>query len=493
MNCNDLPFLSLPREQQRALTRRTFLQRSAGGLGLAALGSLMQGRLSAANDGANIGLPGFPNHAAKAKRIIYLFQSGAPSQMDLFDPKPELAKRFKENLPDSIRKGQRLTTMTSGQKSFPVAPSIFKFAQHGQSGAWLSELLPHLSKVADDLCIVRSVFTEAINHDPAITFMQTGSQLAGRPSFGSWISYGLGSENKDLPAYVVLTSFGTGRKDDQPLYDRLWSSGFLPAKHTGVKFRNSGDPVLYLSNPAGMDRATRRESLDELAALNGKRFEALGDPEIQTRVAQYEMAFRMQASVPELTDLSKEPQHVLDSYGPEVKRPGSYAANCLLARRLAERDVRFIQLFHMGWDHHGNLPNAIKGQCFDTDQATAALIQDLKQRDLLKDTLIVWGGEFGRTIYSQGTLTDTNYGRDHHPRCFTMLLAGAGVKSGQTFGETDDYCYNIVRDPVHVHDLHATVLHLLGIEHTRLTFPFQGRDFRLTDIHGGLVKPLLMS
>jgi len=493
MNCNDPAFLSLHREAQRAVTRRTFLQRAAGGLGLAALGSLLNDKVLAAGNVANAGLPGFPNYAPKAKRIIYLFQSGAPSQMDLFDPKPELATRRGEDLPASIRQGQRLTTMTSGQKTFPVAPSIFKFAQHGQSGAWLSELMPHLSGVADDLCIVRSVFTEAINHDPAITFMQTGSQLAGRPSFGSWIGYGLGSENKDLPAYIVLTSFGTGRKDDQPLYDRLWSSGFLPAKHTGVKFRNTGDPVLYLSNPPGMDRDTRRETLDELAALNQKRFDVLGDPEIQTRVAQYEMAFRMQASVPDLTDLSKEPPHILEMYGPDVKKPGTYAANCLLARRLAERDVRFVQLFHMGWDHHGGLPAAIKGQCSDTDQPTAALIKDLKQRDLLKDTLIVWGGEFGRTIYSQGTLTETNYGRDHHPRCFTMFLAGAGVKVGQTYGETDDYCYNIVRDPVHVHDLHATVLHLLGIEHTKLTFPFQGRDFRLTDIHGGLVKPLLLA
>lgn len=494
MNCNDHVFLSLAQAQRAAVTRRTFLQQAAGGIGLAALGSLMGGSAAQAGvPGANPALVGFPNFAPKAKRIIYLFQSGAPSQMDLFDPKPALVGRRGEDLPPSIRQGQRLTTMTSGQKTFPVAPSIFEFKQHGQSGAWMSNLLPHLSEVADDLCIVRSVFTEAINHDPAITFMQTGSQLAGRPSFGSWVGYGLGSVNQDLPAYIVLTSFGTGRKDDQPLYDRLWSSGFLPAQHTGVKFRNGGDPVLYLSNPPGMDRETRRETLDELAALNGKRFDVLGDPEIRNRVTQYEMAFRMQASVPELTDLSKEPQHILDMYGPEVKRPGSYAANCLLARRLAERDVRFVQLFHMGWDHHGGLPNAIKGQCFDTDQATAALIKDLKQRDLLKDTLIVWGGEFGRTIYSQGTLTETNYGRDHHPRCFTMFMAGAGVKTGQTYGETDDFCYNIVKDPVHVHDLHATVLHLLGIEHTKLTFPFQGRDFRLTDIHGGLVKPLLLS
>jgi len=492
MNCNDHLLLNLTFAQRAALTRRTFLQRSASGIGLAALGSLLGERIAQASaKPANTGLPGFPNYAPKAKRIIYLFQSGAPSQMDLFDPKPELAKRRGEDLPDSIRKGQRLTTMTSGQKKFPVAPSIFNFAQHGQSGAWFSELLPNLSGIADDLCVVRSVFTEAINHDPAITFMQTGSQLAGRPSIGSWVGYGLGSACRDLPAYVVLTSFGTGRKDDQPLYDRLWSSGFLPSEHQGVKFRNTGDPVLYLSNPAGVDRETRRETLDELAALNKKRFDVLGDPEIQTRVAQYEMAFRMQSSVPDLTDISKEPQSVIDAYGPEVKTPGTYASNCLLARRLAERDVRFIQLFHMGWDHHGGLPAAIKGQCRDTDQPTAALIKDLKQRGLLDDTLIVWGGEFGRTIYSQGTLSETNYGRDHHPRCFTMLLAGAGIKPGTTLGETDDYCYNIVSNPVHVHDLNATIMHLLGIDHTRLTYRYQGRDFRLTDIEGHLVKAVL--
>jgi len=492
MNCNDHLLLNLTFAQRAALTRRTFLQRSASGIGLAALGSLLgEGIAQASTKPANTGLPGFPSYKPKAKRIIYLFQSGAPSQMDLFDPKPELAKRRGEDLPDSIRKGQRLTTMTSGQKKFPVAPTIFNFQQHGQSGAWFSELLPNISSVADDLCVVRSVFTEAINHDPAITFMQTGSQLAGRPSIGSWVGYGLGSENKDLPAYVVLTSFGTGRKDDQPLYDRLWSSGFLPSEHQGVKFRNTGDPVLYLSNPAGVDRETRRETLDELATLNKKRFDALGDPEIQTRVAQYEMAFRMQSSVPDLTDISKEPQSVIDAYGPDVKTPGTYASNCLLARRLAERDVRFIQLFHMGWDHHGGLPNAIKGQCRDTDQPTAALIKDLKQRGLLDDTLIVWGGEFGRTIYSQGTLTADNYGRDHHPRCFTMFLAGAGIKPGLTLGETDDYCYNIVSNPVHVHDLNATIMHLLGIDHTRLTYRYQGRDFRLTDIHGELVKPIL--
>ncbi len=451
-----------------------------------ALGSLMGGQAQ-----AETGMLKALHHAPKAKRVIYLFQSGAPSQMDLFDPKPALKDRRGEDLPASIRQGQRLTTMTSGQKTFPVAPSIFEFKQHGKSGMWFSELMPHMAGLADEWCMIRSMHTEAINHDPAITFMQTGSQLAGRPSIGSWVGYGLGSVNADLPAYVVLTSFGSGRKDDQPLYDRLWGAGFLPAKHQGVKFRNKGDPVLYLSNPPGMDAGTRRETLDELAGLNRQHFDALGDPDIQTRIAQYEMAFRMQTSVPELTDLSKESKQTLESYGPDVSRPGSYAANCLLARRLVERDVRFIQLFHMGWDHHGGLPNAIKGQCQDTDQATAALINDLKQRGLLDDTLIIWGGEFGRTIYSQGTLTDSNYGRDHHPRCFTMLMAGGGVKKGLTLGATDDYCYNVTENPVHVHDLNATIMHLLGVDHERLTFRFQGRDFRLTDIHGEVVQAVL--
>ncbi|MBI3878716.1 MAG: DUF1501 domain-containing protein [Verrucomicrobia bacterium] len=492
MNCNDHQFLGLDAATRKALTRRTFLSRSAAGLGLAALGSLLDENLFAAGapkaGGPAGALAGYPHFPIKARRVIYLFQSGAPSQMDLFDPKPQLAGKRSEELPDSIRKGQRLTTMTSGQKNFPVAPSIFKFAQHGKSGAWLSELMPHLATTVDDLCFIKSMHTEAINHDPAITFFQTGRQLAGFPSMGSWLSYGLGSECKDLPAYVVLTSFGTGRKDDQPLYDRLWSSGFLPTQHQGVKFRNTGDPVLYLSNPPGVDRATRRETLDELAALNRNRHAAMGDPEITARIAQYEMAFRMQASVPDLTDISKEPASVLEMYGPEVKTPGTYAANCLLARRLAERDVRFVQLFHMGWDHHGGLPKAIKGQCNDTDQPTTALIKDLKQRGLLDDTLIIWGGEFGRTIYSQGTLTAENYGRDHHPRCFTVFLAGGGIKPGVSLGETDDYSYNIVSNPVSIYDLHATMLRLLGIDHNRLTYKFQGLDARLTGVEGA--KPV---
>jgi len=471
---------------QDACNRRAFLNRSAGGLGALALASLSDTKPVRADE-----LPAGFKKPAKAKRIIYLFQSGAPSQMDLFDPKPGMEKHRGEDLPASIRQGQRLTTMTSGQSKFPVAPSMFKFKQQGKSGMWMSELMPHMSGVADEFCMIRSMNTEAINHDPAITFIQTGSQLAGRPSIGSWLGYGLGSENKDLPAYVVLTSFGSGRPDDQPLYDRLWSAGFLPSKHQGVKFRNKGDAVLYLSNPPGVDADDRRATLNRLSALNGLSHDRLGDPEIQTRIAQYEMAFRMQTSVPDLLDLSMETKKTLEMYGPDVSRPGSYAANCLLARRLAERDVRFVQLFHMGWDHHGGLPKAIRGQCQDTDQATAALITDLKQRDLLKDTLIVWGGEFGRTIYSQGALTADNYGRDHHPRCFTMLMAGAGIKAGMTYGETDDYCYNITKDPVHVHDLNATILHLLGVDHERLTYRYQGRDFRLTDIHGSLVKGVL--
>jgi hypothetical protein len=473
---------------QDFLNRRIFLRNGAAALSATALAGLLSPQKGQAQDPD---LQGFPNFPAKAKRVIYLFQSGAPSQMDLFDPKPSMEKVRGQDLPESIRKGQRLTTMTSGQKNFPVAPSIFKFARHGQSGQWMSDVLPHLSKQADELCFIKSMHTEAINHDPAITFCQTGHQLAGRPSIGSWLSYGLGTENSELPSYVVLTSWGTGRPNDQPLYDRLWGAGFLPTQHQGVKFRNSGDPVLYLSDPKGMNRSMRRDMLDELAMLNRKDHQLVKDPEIDARISQYEMAFRMQTSVPELTDVSKEPKHILNSYGPDVLKPGTYAANCLLARRMAERDVRCIQLFHMGWDHHGGLPNAIKGQCRDVDQPTAALIKDLKQRGLLEDTLIVWGGEFGRTIYSQGKLTETNYGRDHHPRCFTIFMAGAGIKKGMSYGSTDDYCYNITENPVHVHDLNATIMHLMGVDHKKLTYPFQGRDFRLTDIHGHLIKDIL--
>ena len=429
--------------------------------------------------------------APTAKRVIYLFQSGAPSQIDLFDYKPALEALRAKELPDSVRQGQRLTGMTATQTSFPVAPSLFKFSQHGQSRAWVSELMPYTSRVADDLCFIKSMNTEQINHDPAVTFCQTGFQLAGRPSIGSWLAYGLGSENKELPAFIVMISQGSGNRSDQPLYDRLWGSGFLPGKYQGVKFRAGGDPVLYLSNPPGVDSAMRRRYLDDLAELDQINLHEYNDPEIATRVSQYEMAFKMQASVPELTDLSKEPPRTFELYGSDARKPGTFAANCLLARRLAERNVRFIQLFHRGWDQHTNLPSQIRGQAKDTDQASAALITDLKERGLLNDTLVVWGGEFGRTVYSQGKLTADDYGRDHHPRCFTIWMAGGGVKSGVTFGETDDFSYNVVRDPVDIHDLHATILRTLGIDHTRLTFKFQGRHFRLTDVKGRIVNELL--
>ncbi|MBY0523948.1 MAG: DUF1501 domain-containing protein [Gemmataceae bacterium] len=480
-------------ESQLLLTRRHFFGRAATGIGAAALASLLDKDIAAAPDAKKDtgGWPGFPNFAPKAKRVIYLFQSGAPSQMDLFDYKPKLNELRGTELPESIRKGQRLTGMTSRQESFPVAPSMFKFARRGQCGSWVSDLMPHTAGVVDDLCFIKSMHTEAINHDPAVTFFQTGFQLAGRPSIGSWLSYGLGSDNRDLPAFVVLLSQGTGNLNDQPLYDRLWGSGFLPTKYQGIKFRSVGEPVLYLSNPPGVGDGTRRRVLDDLARLNQLKLEESGDPEIATRIAQYEMAYRMQTSVPELTDVSKEPKHVLDMYGPNARKPGTYAANCLLARRLAERGVRFIQLFHRGWDQHSSLPKQIAGQCSDTDQPSAALIKDLKQRGLLDDTLVIWGGEFGRTVYCQGTLTATDYGRDHHPRCFTIWMAGGGIKGGTSYGATDDYCYNITENPVHVHDLHATVLHCLGIDHTKLTYKFQGRYFRLTDVHGKIVEDVL--
>ncbi|HZO56805.1 MAG TPA: DUF1501 domain-containing protein [Bryobacteraceae bacterium] len=475
-----------PIDQARlAITRRHFFSRMATGLGATALGSLLaaEGTKSAA------GLPGLPHFAPKAKRVIYLFQHGAPSQLDLFDYKPQLAEARGKDLPASIRMGQRLTGMTAYQATFPVAPSVFKFSQHGQGGMWLSELIPHIAGVADDLCLVKTLHTEAINHDPAVAFFQTGFQLAGRPSMGAWVSYGLGSENQDLPAFVVMVSQGTGNA--QALADRAWGAGFLPSKYQGVKFRAGGDPVLYLSNPPGYDSSARRRYLDDLAKLNEVNQREIQDPEISTRIAQYEMAFRMQTSVPELTDLSKEPESTFEMYGPDSRKPGSYAANCILARRMAERGVRFIQLFHRGWDQHGNLPREIKQQCRQTDQPSAALVRDLKQRGLLDDTLIVWGGEFGRTVYSQGTLTETNYGRDHHPRCFSMWLAGGGVKPGLTYGETDDFSYNIAENPMEIHDLHATMMHLLGVDHTKLTYKFQGRHYRLTDVHGRVVKDIL--
>ncbi len=474
MNANSIHHLSQ--------TRRALLSRGAAGIGGLALASLLSEDVWAGGV-----LPSIP-FAAKAKRIIYLFMQGGPSQLDLFDPKPGLAKRHGEELPDSVRKGQRLTTMTSKQTTLPVAASPFKFAQHGQSGAWMSELLPHLSKVSDELCIIRSMHSEAINHDPAITFLQTGHQQPGRPSFGAWMSYGLGTENRDLPAFTVLISRGSAVSPADPLYARLWGSGFLPSNHQGVSFRSSGDPVLYLSNPPGVSKDDRGHLLQTLGKLNSMQHAKTLDPEIETRIAQYEMAFRMQSSVPELTNLTGESEATFQRYGEDARRPGTFAANCLLARRLAERGCRFIQLYHRGWDQHYNLPTNLALQCKDVDQAIAALIQDLKQRGLLEDTLVVWGGEFGRTTYSQGKLTPTNFGRDHHGRCFTMWMAGGGVKPGITYGETDDYCYGITRDPVHVHDLNATILRLFGVDHLKLTYRFQGRDYRLTDLAGKVIS-----
>jgi len=483
-------------ERQRHLTRRHFFSRAGTGLGSIALAALFDrdvgaGGLAPSRAGTGAGIDGFPNFAPRARRVIYLFQSGAPSQMDLFDAKPGLDRVEGTDLPASIRMGQRLTGMTARQDHFPVAASRFRFARHGQSGATLSDLLPYTARVSDDLCFIKSMHTEAINHDPAVTFFQTGAQLAGRPSIGAWAAYGLGSENQDLPAFVVMISQGTGNPNDQPLYDRLWGSGFLPTTYQGIKFRSLGDPVLYLSNPPGLSAAARRRTLDDLSKLDELNHRQFGDPEILTRIAQYEMAFRMQTSVPELIDLSTEPDSVFRLYGPHSRRPGTYAANCLLARRLAERGVRFIQLFHRGWDQHTHLPIQIAGQCRDTDQASAALVMDLKERGLLEDTLVIWGGEFGRTVYCQGTLTPHDYGRDHHPRCFTIWMAGGGIRPGITHGATDDYGYNIAHDPVHVHDLHATILHCLGIDHTKLTFKYQGRHHRLTDVHGTVVKSIL--
>ena len=428
--------------------------------------------------------------APKAKRIVYLFQSGGPSHLELLDHKPNLKKLHGTELPDSIRHGQRLTGMTSGQKSFPVIAPKFKFHQSGQAGTWVSELLPHTARVMDDICLIRSMHTEAINHDPAITFIQTGSQQPGRPSLGAWLSYGLGSEADDLPAFIVLISHGSGKDANQGLLERLWGSGFLPSSHQGVKFRSSGDSVLYLSDPPGIDRDLRRQMLDGLAQLNQRELAQSGDPEISTRISQYEMAFRMQSSVPDLTDMSKESAKTFELYGEESKKPGTFAANCLLARRMLERGVRCVQLYHRGWDQHGGLPTNIPKQAHDIDQPQAALITDLKQRGMLEDTLIVWAGEFGRTVYGQGGLQE-DYGRDHHGRCFSVWLAGGGIKPGIVHGETDDYGYNITRDPVHIHDLNATILHCLGYDHKRLTYRYQGRDFRLTDVHGNVVKPIL--
>ncbi|MBX2873687.1 MAG: DUF1501 domain-containing protein [Saprospiraceae bacterium] len=471
-------------------SRRAFLAKSAMGFGALGLASLLNptGLMARTSTPASIGLPSLPHFAAKAKRVIYLFQSGAPSQMDLFDPKPLLNDMYGEELPDSIRLGQRLTGMTAGQTSFPLAGSLFEFKQHGQSGAWMSELLPYQSKIVDELCFIHSMHTEAINHDPAATFMQTGSQFPGRPSIGSWINYGLGSENENLPGFIVLITKNGG---GQPLYSRLWGNGFLPAKHQGVRFLSGKDPVLYLTNPAGISKDDRKTQLALLRQMQEEQFEAFNDPEIEARIAQYEMAFRMQSSVPEISDISGEPDYIYDLYGEDSRDPGTYAANCLLARRLIEKGVKFIQLYHRGWDHHNNLPAQLPRLCKQTDQASAALIIDLKQRGLLDDTLVIWGGEFGRTNYSQGTLTNTNYGRDHHPKCFSLWMAGAGIKKGMRYGRTDDFSYNIIENPVHVHDFQATLMHLLGIDHERFTYKFQGRRYRLTDVHGKVVKDIL--
>ena len=472
-------------------TRRQFFGRSAKGLGLAALGSLMPGMAGAEPESP--GKIATQHLRPRAKRAIYLFMSGAPSQIDLFDHKPKMAEWYDKDLPDSIRMGQRLTTMTSGQKRFPVAPTIYNFKQHGESGAWVSELLPNMAKMVDDIAIVKTLWTEAINHDPAITYIQTGSQIPGRPSLGAWLSYGLGSENENLPGFVVLNSTWSAKRDAQALYSRLWGSGFLPSKHQGVALRSQGDPVLYLSNPKGMTPDIRRAMLDGVQTLNQRHYEEVGDPETHARITQYEMAFRMQTSVPELTDMSDEPDHIFDLYGPDSRKPGTFAYHCLLARRMAERGVRLTQIFHRGWDQHGNLTGDLPLQCGDVDRPAWALVQDLKMRGLLDDTLVVWGGEFGRTIYCQGGLSPTNYGRDHHPRCFTMWLAGGGVKGGTVYGETDDFSYNIVRDPVHIRDLNATILHQLGIDHNRFTVKFQGADMKLTGVeaHAHVVKGIL--
>jgi hypothetical protein len=479
------------RQHIERLTRRHFFGRTGLSLGAAALSTLLAeharsdatpvGRSSAAGTLTG-GLPGLPHFPPKARRAIYLHMNGGPSQMDLFDYKPKMGALFDKDLPDSIRMGQRLTTMTSGQARFPIAPSKYKFAQHGQSGMWVSELLPWTARLADEIALVKTVWTEAINHDPAVTYICTGSQLPGRPSLGSWLSYGLGTMNQNLPAFVVMTASWSSKTPAQAIYNRLWGTGCLPTKHQGVALRSTGDPVLFLSNPQGVDPATRRRTLDAINRLNHNEFDQFADPETQARIAQYEMAFRMQTSVPELADISQEPKHVLDLYGPDVHKPGSFTRCALLARRLAERDVRFVQIFHRGWDQHGNLAGDLPRQCDDVDQATFALVTDLKQRGLLDDTLIIWGGEFARTIYCQGKLTRDNYGRDHHPKCFPLWMAGAGIKPGVVYGETDDFSYNVVANPVHIHDLNATILHCLGIDHRRLSMKFQGLDVRLTGV-----------
>jgi hypothetical protein len=473
------------RNYSRFSSRRDFLARSAYGLGAAALYSLLGGSNAKAADRE------FPNLPPRAKRIIFLFQAGGPSHLDLLDYKPQMKGRFNHDIPPSVFGGQRVTGMVAQQDRFPVVPTVYGFRQYGESGQSLSELLPHTGKVVDDICVIRSAYTEAINHDPAVTFIQTGSQLPGRPSFGSWVSYGLGNENQNLPAFVVMNSLPSNGMADQGLLSRLWGSGFLPSRYQGVQFRSSGDAVLYLSNPPGITPEMRRTQLDTLAQLNTSTHDRIGDPEIETRIAQYEMAFRMQTSVPDLLDTSKEPEHVLAVYGDDCRKPGTFAANCLLARRLAERNVRFIQLYHRGWDHHAGLTEKIPALARDTDQPAAGLIQDLKQRGMLKDTLVVWAGEFGRTPYAQGSPKPDNYGRDHHGRVFSLWMAGGGVKPGLAYGSSDDYGFNVAEGGVHIHDLQATILYLLGMDHEKLTYTFQGRRFRLTDVAGRVVKEIV--
>jgi hypothetical protein len=476
-------------EHHLNLNRRKFLSKLSLGLGSVALGSLLIPELFTGTDSGADFIPGMPNFAPKAKRVIYLFQNGAPSQLESFDYKPKLREMRGQELPPSVRGNQILTGMTSGQASFPLVGSFYDFKQYGQSGAWISDLFPHTAKIADDLCIIRSMHTEAINHDPALTFFQTGAQQGNRPSMGSWVSYGLGSENKNLPAFTVLLSKGKG--DGQGVYSKLWSNGFLDSIHQGIQFSSSEDPVLYLKDPDGMSRDERRKMLDKLAELNDMSYKEFNDPEINTKVQQYEMAYRMQTEVPDIMDVSKESDATIKMYGPDCMVPGTYAANCLLARKLSENGVRFVQLYHQGWDQHGNLPHDMAGQAKDVDQASAALVTDLKQRGLLDETLVIWGGEFGRTNYSQGKLAVDNYGRDHHPRCFSIWMAGGGIKPGMVYGETDDFGYNIVKNGVHVNDFHATVLNRLGIDHEKLTFKSQGRRYRLTDVAGKVVNGIL--
>ncbi|MDG2130247.1 MAG: DUF1501 domain-containing protein [Fuerstiella sp.] len=471
-------------DDSSAMSRRSILQNFSLGFGGIALTNLLD---SSATSAADVAGSAAHNLAPRAKRVIYLFQSGGPSQMDLFDYKPLLNDLQGQELPAEVRKGQRLTAMSGNQATLPLVGSPFQFQQHGDSGAWLSDLLPHTANIADDLCFIKSMHTPAINHGPGVTFMQSGSQFPGRPSMGAWLDYGLGSENSNLPAFVVMV---TKNKGGQPLVSRLWGSGFLPSRHQGVRFRAGNDPVLYVNNPDGLDRASKRRMLDALQKLHLSKTAQTPDPIVETQIAQHELAFRMQASVPEVTDLSSETEHAFALYGPDARTPGTYAANCLLARRLCERGVRFVQLYHPGWDQHGGLPGGITRQCQETDRASAALVLDLKQRGLLNDTLVIWGGEFGRTNYCQGHLSE-NFGRDHHPRCFTMWMAGGGIRGGVSYGQTDELCYNTATDPVSVHDLHATLLHLMGIDHKQLTFRYQGRRFRLTDVHGEIIAPVL--